>query len=57
MRDQMEVETGDYDSLSKDDKLSLILSKLSINEQRVKYIQTKVDSVLLVKKRVAEIEF
>ena len=52
----MEVETGDYDSLSKDDKLSLILSKLSINEQRVKYIQTKVDSVLPVKKRVAEIE-
>ena len=55
-RDQMEVETGDYDSLSKDDKLSLVLSKLSINEQRVKYIQTKVDSVLPVKKRVAEIE-
>ena len=55
-REQMEVDTGEYDSMSLDDKVSLVLSKLAVNEQRVKYIQHKVDSVLPVKKRVAEIE-
>lgn len=45
-----------YDFLSTGDKLSLILSKLSLNEQRVKYIQDRVDSMLPLKKRVMEIE-
>ena len=55
-RNQMEDDIGDYDSLLDKDKLSLILSKLSLNEQRVKYIQYKVDSMVPVKKRVTEIE-
>ena len=38
-RNHMENDTGDYDSLSDKDKLSLILSKMSLNELRVKFIQ------------------
>ena len=54
---QMEHDTGEpYNSLSTDDKLSLILSKLSLNEQRVKYIQHSMDSLVPVQKRVKEIE-
>lgn len=55
---QLEYDTiGEhYDSMSTEDKLSLILSKLSLNEQRVKYIQYRVDSMVPVKKRVSEIE-
>ena len=53
----MEHDTGEhYDSMSTEGKLSLIISKLSLNEQRVKYIQHRVDSMVLVKKRVIEIE-
>ena len=55
-RDHMEDHTGGYDSLSDKDKLPLILSKLSRNEQRVKYIQYKVDFMVPVKMRVTEIE-
>ena len=55
--ESMEHDTGEhYDSMSTEGKLSLIISKLSLNEQRVKYIQHRVDSMVLVKKRVIEIE-
>ena len=36
--------------------MPLILSKLSLNKQRVKYIQYKVEFMVPVKKRVTEIE-
>lgn len=49
-------ETGEYELLSNEDKLSLILSKLSINENRVKLIQNRLESVVHMKKRVSEVE-
>ncbi|MEW8545267.1 MAG: hypothetical protein AB2693_17220, partial [Candidatus Thiodiazotropha sp.] len=54
---QLNVEEhGDYDLMSNDEKLTLILSKVSVNESRVSLIQTKLDSVLNVNKRVSAIE-
>ena len=49
-------DTEDYDSISTEGKLALILSKLSLNEQRVKSIQHTLDSTLPTKKRVEKIE-
>ena len=42
--------------LSTDQKLSLILSKLSVNEGRVGYIQNKLDTVLNIRSRVTAVE-
>ena len=42
--------------LSYDDKLSLILSKLSLNESRVVGIQNKLDSIIGLETRIQEIE-
>ena len=39
-----------------DQKLSLILSKLSVNEGRVGYIQNKLDTVLNIRSRVSVVE-
>ena len=47
---------GDYDSLSNDGKVSLIPSKLSLNEHRVKNIQQTLDCFVPMKKRVTQIE-
>ena len=45
-----------YDNLSTDEKLSLILSKVSLNENRVIQIQNKLDTVLDLKRRVSSVE-
>ena len=49
-------EPSGYDTLSYVDKLSLILSKLSLNESRVVGIQNKLDSIIGLKTRIQEIE-
>ena len=49
-------EPPNYDSLTKDEKLSLILSKVSLNEGRVEQIQNKLDTVLDLKQRVTTVE-
>ena len=46
----------DYGSLTTDEKLSLILSKVSVNESRVKLIQNRLDSVFTIKSRVSALE-
>ena len=46
----------DFQDLSTDQKLSLILSKLSVNEGRVGYIQNKLDTVLNIRSRVTAVE-
>lgn len=46
----------DFEDLSMDQKLSLILSKLSVNENKVNYIQNKLDSVTAIRPRVARVE-
>ncbi|MEW8547683.1 MAG: hypothetical protein AB2693_29600 [Candidatus Thiodiazotropha sp.] len=50
------AELNDYGTLSNEDKLSLILSKLSVNESRVTGIQNKLDSIIGLKSRILEIE-
>ena len=53
----MEQDAGEhYDSLSTDDKFSIILSKLAVNEQRVKRLQSSVDSLTSTQNRVKEVE-
>ncbi|MCG7869107.1 MAG: hypothetical protein JAY74_22405, partial [Candidatus Thiodiazotropha taylori] len=49
-------ENCDYDLMSNEEKLTLILSKVSVNESRVSLIQTKLDSVLNINSRVSAIE-
>ena len=49
-------ENCDYELMSNDEKLTLILSKVSVNESRVSLIQTKLDSVLTINSRVSAIE-
>lgn len=49
-------ENCDYGLMTNDEKLTLILSKVSVNESRVSLIQTKLDSVLNIKSRVSAIE-
>ncbi|MEW8560931.1 MAG: hypothetical protein AB2541_02465 [Candidatus Thiodiazotropha sp.] len=51
-----EDDIHDYETLSNDEKLSLILSKLSVNENRVKLIQGRIDDVVNVKKRISDVE-
>lgn len=46
-------ETCDYELMSNDEKLTLILSKVSVNESRVSLIQAKLDSVLNINSRVS----
>ena len=46
----------DFQDLSTDQKLSLILSKLSINESRVSSIQNKLDTMLNIGSRVTVVE-
>ena len=46
----------DYIGMTSEQKLSLILSKVSVNESRVYTIQNKLDSILNIKSRVASIE-
>ena len=46
----------DFQDLSTDQKLSLIPSKLSVNEGRVGYIQNKLDTVLNSRSRVTAVE-
>ncbi|MCG8047033.1 MAG: hypothetical protein N0E48_15590, partial [Candidatus Thiodiazotropha endolucinida] len=47
---------NDFDDMSMDQKLSLILSKLSVNENRVSSIQNKMDTMLNLKSRVGVVE-
>ena len=51
-----ELSDYDYDGMTSEQKLSLILSKVSVNESRVYTIQNKLDSILNIKSRVASIE-
>ena len=46
----------DFQDLSSDQKLSLILSKLSVNERRVSSIQNKLDTMLNIRSRVTVVE-
>ena len=46
----------DFQDLSTDQKPSIILSKLSVNEGRVGYIQNKLDTVLNIRSRVTAVE-
>ena len=46
----------DFQDLSSDQKLSLILSKLSVNESRVSSIQNKLDTMLNIRSRVTVVE-
>ena len=50
-------ETVDYDSLTKDEKLNLIFSKVCVNEKRLKqYEQMLVDGAVKQKSRVDKVE-
>ena len=49
-------EPPNYDSLTKDEKLSLLLTKVSLNEGRVEQIQNKLDTVPDLKQRVTTVE-
>lgn len=55
-QDNDELFENDFDDLSMDQKLSLILSKLSVNENRVSSIQNKMDNMLDLKSRVGAVE-
>lgn len=49
-------ELPNYDALTNEDKISLILSKVSLNEGRVIEIQNKLESVIDLKRRVDSVE-
>ena len=48
-QEDVELFDNDFDDLNADQKLSLVLSKLSINENRVNSIQNKMDTMLNMK--------
>ena len=50
------LEDKDFDSLSTDSKLSLILSKLSLNQGKVERIENMLFSVVKRQKRISDIE-
>ena len=49
-------EVIDYGSLSKDEKLDLILSKMCVNEKRLKHYEQMLDGALKQKSRVDKVE-
>lgn len=49
-------EPPNYDALTSEDKISLILSKVSLNEGRVIEIQNKLEAVIDLKRRVDSVE-
>ena len=49
-------EPPNYDALTSEDKISLILSKVSLNEGRVIEIQNKLEAVIDLKQRVDSVE-
>ena len=53
---ESEDEVIDYGSLSKDEKLDLILSKMCVNEKRLKHYEQMLDGALKQKSRVDKVE-
>ncbi|MEW8547345.1 MAG: hypothetical protein AB2693_27875, partial [Candidatus Thiodiazotropha sp.] len=49
-------EPPNYETLSNEEKLSLLLSKVTLNEARVVTIQNKLDTVIDLSKRVSSVE-